>query len=67
MYEGNCFKQTQEINGIDRVMHEQVLELEWCEPPLGIKNKNELKSIQRATTNVRASTDEITNGLLNTI
>lgn len=53
----NCYKQIQEIVGIDRVMHEQVLELEWHEPSLGIKTKNELKSIQNATFNIRVAAE----------
>lgn len=50
----NCYKQMREILGIDRIMHEQVLELVWHEPPMRIKTKNELKSIQKATFHVRA-------------
>lgn len=49
MYESSCFKQIQEIIGIDRILNEQLMECDWDEPKLAIKRKNDLKSIRNAT------------------
>lgn len=49
MYEENCFKQMQEIIGIDQILHEQIMELKWCKPTLHIQRKCDLPSLKAQT------------------
>lgn len=46
MYEENCLKQIQEIVGIDKILHEQIMELKWNTPALNIRRKCDLRSLR---------------------
>lgn len=57
MYETNGLKQIQEILAIDRILHEQTLEIDWERPEAIILRKADLESIQNATIRVRSAND----------
>lgn len=51
MYEESCQKQLQEIIDIDRMLHEQILELNWTPMTMNIPRKCDLPSVRNRMVN----------------